>query len=79
MLKLLKQKKPSISSLATIARLTAVENKIPDISNLVKKTDYHRKILQIESKYFATAYYNKFTKQTLDAKIKENNQLLLDS
>ena len=71
MLKLLKQKIPSIFSLATIAGLTAVEDKIPDISNLVKKRDYHRKILHIESKYFATANYNKFTNQTLDAKIKQ--------
>ena len=71
MLKLLKQKIPSTSSLATIAELTAVENKIPDISNLVKKRDYHRKILHIESKYFATADYNKFANQTLDAKIKQ--------
>ena len=41
--------------------MTVVENWIPDISNLVKKTDYHRKILHIESKYFTTADYNKFT------------------
>ena len=33
-------KTPSISSLTTIAALTAVENEIPNISTLVKKTDY---------------------------------------
>ena len=51
--------------------MTAVENKIPDVSNLVKKTDYDPKISDIESKYFTTADYNKFTSQTLDEKIKQ--------
>ena len=41
--------------------MTAVENKIPDVSNLVKKTDNDAKISDIKSKYFAMAYYNKFT------------------
>ena len=30
-------KAPSVSGLATTSALTAVENKIPDVSNLVKK------------------------------------------
>ena len=34
---------PSISNLATTTALTAVENKIPNVSNLVKKTDYNSK------------------------------------
>ena len=34
---------PSITNLATTTSLTAVENKIPSISNLVKKTDYNTK------------------------------------
>ena len=34
----------------TNAALTAVENKIPNISNLVKKTDYDTKITQIKQK-----------------------------
>ena len=41
---------PSITNLATTATLTAVENKIPNISNLVKKTDYNPKINEIEKK-----------------------------
>ena len=65
----------SISGLATTAALTAVENKILDVSNLVKKTDYNAKISDIESKYFTTSDYNKFTSVTLDAKI---NLLLMD-
>ena len=41
---------PSISELATNAALTAVENKIPDVSSLVKKTNYDTKITEIENK-----------------------------
>ena len=36
--------------MATTAALNAVENKIPDVGNLVKKTDYDTKLLDIESK-----------------------------
>ena len=39
----------SINGLATTAVLTAVKNKTPDISNLVKK-DYDAKISEIENK-----------------------------
>ena len=35
---------PSINGLAITAVLTAVENKIPNVSDLVKKTDYDAKI-----------------------------------
>ena len=66
---------PSISGLATIAALTAVKNKIPDVSNLVKKTDDDDKILDIEFKYFTTADYNNCSYQTLDAKIKQNGSV----
>ena len=31
---------PNINNLATSTDLTAVENKIPKVSNLVKKSDY---------------------------------------
>ena len=34
---------PSISNLATNATLTTVENKTPNVSNLVKKADYNTK------------------------------------
>ena len=40
----------SISGLATNAALTAVENKISNISSLVKKIDYNTKIPEIENK-----------------------------
>ena len=45
MLRLLEQKKKQrISGLTTTSALAAVENKIPDVSRLVKKTEYHTKI-----------------------------------
>ena len=50
----IKSKIPSITGLATAAALNTMENKIPDISNLVKKADYDAKILDIKSKYFTT-------------------------
>ena len=62
---------PGISGLATNAALTAVENKITDVNNLVKKTDYDAKILDIKSKYFTTADYDGFTNEELDLKIKQ--------
>ena len=37
-------------NLATKAALSTAENKIPDISSLVKKTDYNTKITDIENK-----------------------------
>ena len=41
---------PSITGLATSSALTAVENKTPDISDLVKKTDFNSKISEVEHK-----------------------------
>ena len=53
---------PSISGLATSFPWTAVENKIINISNLVKKT--------IKSKYITTDDYNKFSKDIVTSKVK---------
>ena len=62
---------PRVSGLATTSALTALENKIPDVSSLVtKKTDHDAKILDIESKYITTADYDKFTKDIADSSIK---------
>ena len=49
--------------------MTAVGNKIPDVSTLVKKTDYDKKISETErkltdhnhDKYITTPEFNKFT------------------
>ena len=37
---------PSTRGLATSSDITAVENKIPDASSLVRKTDYDTNIIQ---------------------------------
>ena len=68
---------PSISGLATNAALTAVENKIPDVINLLKKIDYNTKINEIEKKvtdydhdkYITTPEFNKF----FDARVTQGN------
>ena len=41
---------PSISGLTTTSALTAVEDKIPSVSNLVIKTDCDTKVREIEKK-----------------------------
>ena len=38
-----KNKVPNITNLATITALTVFENAMPNVSNLVKKTDYNTK------------------------------------
>ena len=58
------------SSLATTAAVTAAENKIPNINNLLKKRKYYdAKISDIENKYFTTSDYRKFRRDILHAKI----------
>ena len=52
----IKSKTPTITDLAAIAALNAVDNKIPDVGNIVKK-NYDAKISDIESKYFTTSNY----------------------
>ena len=41
-------KSPSISGLAITSALTAVENKIPDVSNLVKKQIITQKLVKLK-------------------------------
>ena len=53
-------------------KISEVENKIPNVTNLVKKNDYDAKLFGTEEKYFATADYDKFTSETFDAKIKQS-------
>ena len=52
-------------------KIAEVDNKTPDASGLVKKTDYGAKIRVIQKNYFTAADYNKFTRETLNAKIKQ--------
>ena len=67
-------KKSDISGLATTAvintNIGGVEHQIPDVNDLVNKTDDDAKISDIEGKYFTTSDYNKFTSNILDATIK---------
>ena len=67
----------NISNLATKTVLTAIENKISSVSNLVKKTDYNTKITEIENKlnnhnhdkYIDTSEFNKLTSDVFNAKL----------
>ena len=52
-------------------RIKEVDNKIPKLSGLVKKTDYNANVIIITGKYFTSSDYNKFTSDILDAKIKQ--------
>ena len=60
---------PNITNLAATSVLTAVENEMPNVSNLVKKTDYDRKINEIgkkitdhdHDKYITIPEFNKLT------------------
>ena len=63
-----KKKMPSITNLATTATPIVVENKILNVSDLVKKADYHAEMKDIKNKYFSTSDYNKFTNIAIDAK-----------
>ena len=69
----------NINNLATTTALTAVENEIPNVSNLVKKTDYNTKISETENKigtdydhdkYIITQEFNKLTSDNFNAKLK---------
>ena len=72
---------PSISGLAAIAALTAVENKIPNISSFVRKTDYNTKITEIEKKltahnhdkYITNPEINNVSADVLNARLGQAN------
>ena len=53
------------------AKVGEDENKIPDVSGLVRKLYYGTKISDSITKYFTSFDCNKFTKKMLDANIKE--------
>ena len=48
-----------------------VENEIPDVSGLVKKTVYDVTISEIERKYFVTADSDKLARSIFDIKVRE--------
>ena len=53
------------TNLAATTALTAVENKIPNVSNLVKKTDYNTKINETEKKSLIIIMINKLLHKNL--------------
>ena len=67
---------PNITGLAPNSALTAVENKIPDVSNLVKKTNCDTKIREIENKvndhnhdkYITTPKFNALAVRVFNAR-----------
>ena len=77
-IKNIEYKIPDITYLATTTALTAVENKIPNVSDLVRNTDYNKKISDIENKsttehdhnkYITTQEFNKLTAEASYGKI----------
>ena len=64
----LKNKKPNITGLATTAALNAVENKIPNVSNLVMMQKYQTLRKNI---VLLLIIISKFMGEILIAKIKE--------
>ena len=75
---------PSISGLATNLALSAVKNKIPDVSSLVKNTDYNTKISDIEKKiiyhnqdkYIATPEFNTLAADVFNARLAAQTDLI---
>ena len=72
---------PNINSLAATITLTTVENKISDISNLVKKADYDTKVNEIEEKitdhshgkYITTPEFNRLIAENFEAWLAQAN------
>ena len=73
---------PNITNLATTTAPTAVENKLPSISNLVKKTDYNTRIIEIGNKitadldhdrYITTQEFNRLTLENFTTRLKQEN------
>ena len=68
-----------IGGLVSTSTLTAVENKIPSVSTLVKKTDYDTKVGKLEKtltdhkqyKYITTPEFNKLTAEHFAARLRK--------
>ena len=48
-----------VTTTVLVAEATEVKNKIPDVSGLVRKTDYDFKISETGNKYLTSSFYNK--------------------
>ena len=75
---------PIISGFATTLALTAVENKIPNVSSLVSKTDYNTNISEIENKvndhnhdkYITTPEFNTLAANVFNARLATQTDLI---
>ena len=67
----MEEKIPSITGLAITSDFSAIEKRITNVSDLVKKTDDDVEISDIETIYFTTSDYNEFTSEILYAKTKQ--------
>ena len=72
----------NITNVATTTAHTVAENKILNVSNLVKKTDYNTKISEIENKitterdhdkYITTPGFNKLTSENFTGGLTKTN------
>ena len=75
MLKEIKLKKEisNITNLGTNTGLTAVENKLPNVLNWVKKTDYNTKVSEIENNYVTAQPFDNLTSENFTATLKQTN------
>ena len=70
---------PNITNLATTTALAAVENRRPNVSNIVRKTDYNTKIENKittdhdHDKYITTPELNKLTSENYSAGLVQAN------
>ena len=70
--------------MATNSALTAIENKIPDVSSFVKKTDCNTKISEIENKvndhshdkYITTPQFNTMAANVFKARLAAQTDLI---
>ena len=63
---------PDMTSLATATAFNDVKN-IANVSDIAKKTNYDAKISDVETKYFTSSDYDKFTNEIIDNKIKKKH------
>ena len=71
--------------MVTTSALTTVENRIPSVSNLVKKTDYDTKISELgkkltghkHNKYITTLEFNKLIAENFGARLGQANTFTL--
>ena len=70
-----------MTNLAIKTALTTVENKIPNVRNLVKKTDYNTKVIELKNKlnnhnhdkYINTSEFSKLAADVFNSRIAQAN------